>query len=410
MRNLLSRCLSALSCDEHGASPAPRPYGCVQFESPVPASSRVEFPSQPDPLRPKDRGMLVVGLLIAFSLGTAALTASHFLAETRFGLFTPDFTALWTAARHPELAYHAQALTAAQAGLTQAKGLRPFPYPPTLLLLLSPFAWLPYPVAWATWAATGLAAFLWAARRDLTSTGALLAATTTSSIYAAASGQTSLLLGAGVIWSLFAAARRPGLAGAILGAVLVMKPQLALLAPLALLGSRRGLLWFATAGGGVVLASAAAFGIGAWTSWLHALPEFAQIALTNPYIPSRNLNPAGALVAAGLPAPALLHAASALAGLTLAALALARRVGPDVRAAALIVGSFLAAPYVMPYDACLLASVALGLLFRERFLPAGGALLIPAYTPWFGPGCLAVFAFGLLLKLIAGEREPGQPA
>lgn len=352
--------------------------------------------------------MLAVWLLIALSLGAAAMTASHFIAEARVGLFTPDFTALWTAARHPDLAYHAQALTAAQAGLTQVKDLRPFPYPPTLLLLLWPFGLLPYPIAWAIWSAVGLAAFAAAARCHLTWTAVLLGAATTSSLYAAASGQTSLLLGAGVIWSLFAAERRPGLAGALLGAVVVTKPQLAILAPLALLGSRRGLLAFAAAGSAMVLASAAAFGIGAWANWLRALPEFAQIALTNPYIPSRNLNPAGALVAAGLSPSALLHAGCALAGLALAALAVARRTSPDVRAAALILGSFLVAPYVMPYDACLLAPVALGLLLRDRFLLAAAALLIPAYTPWFGPGCVVVFALALLVKMLI-EKPAGSP-
>jgi hypothetical protein len=370
----------------------------------VPASTSVEFASQTDRLHPNHQGRLAARLLIALSLGAAALTAHHFIAETRFGLFTPDFTALWTAARHPNLAYHAQALTEAQASLIQAKGLRPFPYPPTLLLLLWPFGLLPYPAAWATWAGLGLGVFIWTARRNLSWTGAFLAATTTSSVYAAASGQTSLLLGAAVLWSLFAADRRPALAGAILGAVVVMKPQLALLAPLALLGSPRGLLAFGTMAAAAVTASAAVFGIGAWKDWLHALPEFAQIALANPYIPSRNLNPAGALVAAGLSPSLLLHAGSALAGLALAGLGLARRATPEMRAAALIVGSFLVAPYVMPYDACILAPIALGLLLRDRFLPAGAALLVPAYTPWFGPGCIAVFALGLLVKIAAPQK------
>ena len=66
-----------------------------------------------------------------------------------------DFLSFWSAGRLalagvPAEAYDREALRAVQAGAaTLSRGELPFPYPPAFLLLVAPFALLPFPAAMA---------------------------------------------------------------------------------------------------------------------------------------------------------------------------------------------------------------------------------------------------------------------
>lgn len=149
----------------------------------------------------------------------------------------------------------------------------PFFYPPTALLLWLPFALLPFAVAAGLWiGVTGFAYVV--AMRPLLGGRSLIFAVGYPAVLICA------LLGQNALWSaaLFGGAARaldrtPVLAGVLIGC-LAYKPQLGLLAPLALAAAGR---WRAFAAAGATVAAAgiatvAAFGSQSWTAFIAVLP------------------------------------------------------------------------------------------------------------------------------------------
>ena len=124
-----------------------------------------------------------------------------------------------------------------------------YSYPPVLLLLTAPLAFMAYAPALLVWLTAGWYAFYRALRLAMPGQGALLLALATPAVFInAVGGQngtwTAALFGGGL--SLLE--RRPLLAGGLLG-LLIYKPQLALLIPVALLAGRH---WRAFAAASVV--------------------------------------------------------------------------------------------------------------------------------------------------------------
>jgi hypothetical protein len=344
--------------------------------------------------------LIYVGLIVAW----------YFAREILWPGYAPDFVTLWTAVRAPpDLVYDAQALTAAQAHLAPVYNLRPFPYPPTVLLPLLPFGALPLWPAMAAWTLTGAGLFAWSLRGRLAGWELALTALAPSVLFAAASGQTTLLLGAAIVWAVFALPTRPRLAGAVLGLVAAMKPQLVLLAPLALLFQPAALVAFIGSGAAMCALSAAVYGLGVWKAWLAALPGFVQIVAATPHVVDRNLSPAGALAALGAEPVWLLRLAWAAVGVALVVIEFRRDPRSERRLAALVLGSFLCSPYVMPYDAAVLAPAAV-IMLRRPFLPAALALLILPYIPWIGAAATAALALALLGDGLWQEGRRSAPA
>jgi hypothetical protein len=118
-------------------------------------------------------------------------------------------------------------------------------YPPTLLLLLLPAAWLPYLASWAVWTLLGLAGYLLIIRRTaphhLIIWWALAFPGAFQNFGYGQNGFLSvILLGGGLLLL----ESNPFLGGLLLG-LFSYKPHLAVLVPLALLAGRR---WRALAG------------------------------------------------------------------------------------------------------------------------------------------------------------------
>jgi len=128
---------------------------------------------------------------------------------------------------------------------------------------------LPFWPAFILWSVTGVLIYKRAARASLL----LLISPVVAQCLAF--GQTALLLGSAVNF----ASRRTAIArGALLGSVFALKPQLVVFAPVVLAFRRdwAGLIGFSAAIVGLVLFSLATVRIGAWFSWIHALPAFRQ--------------------------------------------------------------------------------------------------------------------------------------
>jgi glycosyl transferase family 87 len=155
-----------------------------------------------------------------------------------------------------------------------------WPYPPPILLLAVPLSLLPLLPGFLLYTG-GTAALLWLALRSGGLTRPACAAVLLSPALAdnALAGQNGSLTAALLFGGLFLVHRRPALAGAILGA-LVIKPQLGMLIPLCLIaaGNWRALLAMATSASLLIVASALLFGVDAWVGFLvHTRPMIAAI-------------------------------------------------------------------------------------------------------------------------------------
>src|SRR5436190_181486 len=189
--------------------------------------------------RPEGEGAkLLVGVLLllcgAYSLIYFAVTAHRAMSQP-----IGDFFGLWSAGKflldHPAAEiYDAATLKAAQLALGMDPGIDyPFPYPPSFMLVVAPLGLLPWPVAYLLLIGVTLPLFIWATAgrcwRSWIGLGALVAPATTITIIA---GQAGLLAAALMAGGFRLAARRPILAGVLLG-LLTYKPQMGVLVPVA---------------------------------------------------------------------------------------------------------------------------------------------------------------------------------
>ena len=222
-------------------------------------------------------------------VGAALALAIAFvsLAEFYWNAVAPtdrDFVSFWGAARMvlagtPALAYDLDALHALQSGsVTFSGGKMPFPYAPAFLLPLAPFALLSFPVGMAAWVATTFAIYFTVARRMYPNAG-LLAAAYPAVFVNAAIGQNGFIMAALFIGGLLLLPKRPFAAGLLLGC-LIVKPQLGLMLPVALLAARewRAIVGAAVSSIGVLLLGLLLFGWQASSAWLAQMPLYVSIA------------------------------------------------------------------------------------------------------------------------------------
>lgn len=282
-------------------------------------------------------------------------------------------------------------------------------YPPPMLLLAVPLSLLSLKAAFVAWNAAG-AVLLWLGARaaGLVRAARLVALVSPAAVENALSGQTGLLTAALLLPGLVLLDRRPWIAGALLGAGLILKPQLFVLAPLCMLasGNWRAALSAALSASALVGASAAAFGWEGWVGFLTQTAPYMRRAMleadwfNGPY-QSMMATPFMAARWAGAPVAAAyaVQAVSAL-GAGILCWRAWRRGGtglvadPLARAALTLALGFLASPYGMSYDMTALAAALAGLAARDG-LPRGAARLLFA-TAWIWPGC------GCLLGVVQG--------
>jgi hypothetical protein len=276
-----------------------------------------------------------------------------------------DFLGVWSAAKlalagQPSAAYDnslLHALEASAATFSNPGAQLPFPYPPAYMAFAAPFGLLSFPAALIVWVIVTFAFYMFAARRLLPGSGWLAAAF--PAVFAnAAIGQNGFLTAGLFMTGLSLLSASPFTAGAVLGC-LVIKPQLGILLPVALLAGRN---WRAIAGAtlsatGIILAGIFVFGTATTIAWMGEAPLIANVTsaglmgwvkLASVYAAARQI---------GLPPQTALaiHGIVAVAAAVMVWNVWRSTRDEGLKIATLAAGSTLMSPYVFYYDALILA-------------------------------------------------------
>jgi hypothetical protein len=319
--------------------------------------------------------------ILAFAIG-AAFVASRFIGIPGKA---PDFTVFWAAATHAfGPVYDSDFISPLQDA---PPGPRPFANPPTFLLLLLPVGLLPFKLAYVAWVSASVAAYFAAGLR-LTKF-AWLAVFSPTFLFVALIGQTTLLAGSLAVFGLALAKHKSVIAGVALGAAACIKPQLVVLAPLALLFLKdiRAILSAGITTLMLALAATAVFGIAIWSDWIQSLAGFRAI--------TAGLN----IWQLALPRspPIIIGGAIIIVGFMALSVRWADRPRLII---ATIGGSLLLASYSAHYESVVLLLPALALLRLDwRILPIG--FLISG-------GAVTTIPFALVIFLLC-LRVSGQP-
>jgi hypothetical protein len=324
-------------------------------------------------------------------------------------------TGRFAASSDPSRAYDNAAFAAAELGLFGPHGCRlvhGLDYPPVLLFFTYPFGLLPYLWAFALWNAVTLALYLAAVGLIVRRSTAIILALAPFAVPASiALGHNGLLTAALIGLSLLHLEQRPWRAGPLLG-LLTYKPQFGLLFPIGLLASRNWRALSSAAGSSAILgiAAAVAFGFRTWPSFLTSL--LGRNASFSPgagiELRQQSIYGLAHWLGAGTWTAWALHLAAAA---VVAAAVWAVWVGPiryPLKASLLSAGSVTVAPYVLPYDLCIL-SIAAAFFVKDGlsngFLPGERAALSIC---WAGSLLLPVSPIGAIiavaLLLLIGRR------
>ena len=313
-------------------------------------------------------------LLWAASLCIAAAAGIAFIAFAamgKFNVFGMDFGVYWRVANTP-------------ASLTyEHRATLNFPYPPTMLLWISPLSLISKWLAYGIWVVISIAALVASCRRHLDKQALALALIAPPVIYCLLTGQVSVALGALVLWSCSTNNRIA--AGIALGIVASIKPQLVLMAPL-LLAAQKDRSAIVSAGltiSGLILLSVVLFGLDTWADWIGILTHFRSIVVKNGVL-GVTITPASAAELWHLPTiPFLLLGIALGAGVVF----YCRNGKPLTQSAAIVTGSLLAAPYAIMYDLAALAPFLAWAVTRGRIVAVlayiGGLNIIPLLVAAF---------------------------
>ncbi|MGA7864603.1 MAG: glycosyltransferase family 87 protein [Stellaceae bacterium] len=310
--------------------------------------------------------------LQSFGYALAALYLFYFVILYRAGswivdgagspIYT-DFACAWTAALQAISGHAASLYDPSKFVEMQAAVVGPsdyfypnWPYPPTFLLILAPFAALGYLHAFVVWdllTLLGCVAVVYSiVRRRAAIAMALAAPFTAWNLVAAQNGfLTASLLGA----SLLFLERQPVLAGVFIGC-LTYKPQFGILFPVALLAARQ---WRAIASCTIVVAvlagaAVAAFGTAVWTAFPQEL--VAQAGLNFRTDPDSNwayLQTAYGLIrrfGGGADLAWMIQGLVTLGSAVIVWFTWRSRICYALKAAILSTAALLATPYAFAYD------------------------------------------------------------
>ncbi|HEY5722282.1 MAG TPA: glycosyltransferase family 87 protein [Allosphingosinicella sp.] len=288
-----------------------------------------------------------------------------------------------------------------------------YSYPPVTLLYTWLLALPPYPAALALWLGGTGAFFVWAARPYLRGAGlpAWVAILAPASIVNAWAGHYGFLIGGLWLAAFHFLPRRPVLAGILIGCMIV-KPHLAILAPIVLL-YRREWRAFAAAACTVILLSGLSilfFGPDLWTIYLTetAMVQAAMVDDVRTFFIRMmpTIMPSLALAGAGAAVSAAVQVVVALSAIGL----LLWRMPKDSEEAGLATATatFLVLPYAFNYDMTVAGLAGLLVLQRSRSggsiaftLAAAFAFLVPMSVMYFGLVDIPVGPPALIFQLLA---------
>ena len=309
---------------------------------------------------------LTVPVARSFVAAASAIFLYDLFRQTRDHLtngagrpFGDDFINYWSGAT---LAWHGRAAEiynpAAFHAFEQSVAGAPidayhYSYPPIILLLTAPLAFIPYVPALFVWLAAGWFAFYRAL--SLAMPRALLLALAAPAVFInAVGGQngtwTAALFGGG----LGLLERRPVLAGGLLG-LLIYKPQLGLLIPVALLAGRhwRAFAAASVTAGALLALSAIGFGTDVWSDYLHNLGVLRQMILedgsgvwhrfVSVFVAARRLG-------SSVEAAYLIQVVAGVLSCVAVALVWRRDAPAGLKNAVLLLGTCFATPYLQDYD------------------------------------------------------------
>ncbi|AWV01836.1 hypothetical protein DM992_20200 [Burkholderia sp. JP2-270] len=321
-------------------------------------------------------------------------------------------------------------LAAALFPYFRSEGLVAWLYPPTYLLLVTPFALLPFAIGYPLFVALGIVVFGFAAWRvsglgampGVRRVGAFALVGAPCVFVTAMLGQNAFLTASCAALAVYWADRRPMWAGLCIG-LLSVKPQMALLFPFVLVAARawRTIAWAA-------LATAALGALSVLVCGVESLRLFvASAGLARSLILEHGVmfwfaspTPFAAFRLAGLPLGAAYAAHACVAAIAIAAACVvwARSRDTRVRAAVLAAATLAANPYVWHYElawlglaiACMLATG-----WRDGWLRGEQATIalmwaLPLYeylNPWqqlpqIGPAVTLAAVLALLRRVRSG--------
>ena len=364
----------------------------------------------------------------------AILLLMHLTMQRQVGLtdgndrpFGEDFLNFWSAARlaisgDARLIYDLVRFHEFQQGVVGAPiDLYHYSYPPVMLLLTAPIGLLPYEASWLFWQVGGWLAFASAMRRIVPSGWLLLSLSLPALFINAIGGQNGCWIAATLGWGLILLQRRPLIAGAIL-ALLVVKPQLAWLVPLALLAGRqyRALAALCLTAMALIAVSMLIFGLDLWLSYAVQGTLLKQVILEHGSGTWHRMISAFVLVRhLGLPV-SIAYAAQAVVSMIVAWLVLVpwRAEGASPNSfAMLLLGVLLGSVYVSDYDCVLLGLVVAWswpTLRTQGLWRAALAVLTPlfaaplAVASGIAAGAFMLWPIFLLLSRKAAKRAPSQ--
>jgi alpha-1,2-mannosyltransferase len=301
-----------------------------------------------------------------------------------------DFLSYWAAAKlvlsgHSAAAYDIDAHREVERAVVPIKGLLPFAYPPPFLFLIAPFGLAPFWLSFLAWLASTAALYASVIRRQVSAPLAMAHPAVLANFLIGQNGfLTTSIMAAGME----RLERRPFLGGAIL-ALFVIKPQLGLVLPFAMIAGRH---WNAIVGGvlsatAILLLAALVFGLDAFLGFLAILPTFASAMASNRWDWSALASVFAFFRFLGVPAAGALvgQAMVAVSAIVLVCRAWWRHL--DHRVATAVAAALLVPPYLFTYDALLLVIPMAWLMNqhgRPWVVPACWLLCFLPITTYFG--------------------------
>jgi len=278
-----------------------------------------------------------------------------------------DFSCFWAGGKAAlsdvSRLYDFKHITDIQGWPLGPRDIRPYIYPPSALFFFVPFSLGKFLPSFTAWIMVTGGLYLWGATRAGSPWWVALFPCV---LLVLDCGQAPFIMGGLVIGGLAIAERRPLAAGILLGMAACIKPQIVLLAPIALMaeGRWRTMVTAGITGAALCLASALVWGPGVWLDWLGALARFKEYVAAN----------RGLIMTGSTPYAWLKHAgfngawAYLLAPLSVAAVWFAFRTRQPIedRLIALFGGILLITPYAMNYEYALLAPAAAIYLAKLR--------------------------------------------
>jgi len=325
-----------------------------------------------------------------------------------------DFLSFWAAGRlalqgRAALAYNIPVHWAVENSVVRMGALLPFPYPPPFLAIVAPFALVPYGLAFILWLILCSGYYAFASSRIVPLSFAFAFPPVCINLLI---GQTGFLTAGTLILGLGFSTSNPWVAGAVLG-LMVMKPQLALLLPIAMLAGRE---WRVIAGAVLsatvlLLLGLLLFGPASYEGFFNILPHYLGFMRENRVAWHELASPFAFARFVGVPqAQAIwVQMASAIVAASLTARAWALRL--DERVPILAAATALVSPYFFTYDALLLI-IPIGWVLREQRRPFVLGLIwlccllpiITYFTPVLGANMIS-FAAAICLCVL--HDRPG---